>query len=192
MKSRMTTILAMAMVSFFCLSLQSEAALKAEKVEYKQGSTVLTGYLVYEDSYPTPRPGVLVVHEWWGLNDHAKKKAEELAREGYIALAVDMYGGGKTTAHPKEAGEWATAVRQNKQVGKERFLAGYELLRNHPLTRKDQIAAIGYCFGGHVVLFMAQEGVDLKGVVSFHGASSGRKSGAQVFQSQGTGLSRRG
>jgi len=127
MKSRMTTVLVLAMVSLFCLSLKSEAALKAEKVEYKQGSTVLTGYLVYEDGYQTPRPGVLVVHEWWGLNDHAQKRAEELAREGYIALAVDMYGGGKTTAHPKEAGEWATAVRQNKQVGKERFLAGYQL-----------------------------------------------------------------
>ena len=104
MKSSVTTILVLAMVSFLGLSLQSEAALKAEKVEYKQGSTVLTGYLAYEDSYQTPRPGVLVVHEWWGLNDYAKKRAEELAREGYIALAVDMYGGGKTTAHPQEAG----------------------------------------------------------------------------------------
>jgi dienelactone hydrolase len=184
MKSSLRTILALAMVSFFCLSLSSEAALKAEKVEYKQGSTVLTGYLVYEDSYPTPRPGVLVVHEWWGLNDHAKKRAEELAREGYIALAVDMYGGGKTTTHPKEAGEWATAVRQDKQTGKERFLAGYELLRNHPLTRKDQIAAIGYCFGGHVVLFMAQEGLDLKGVVSFHGGLPAEKAEPKSFKAK--------
>lgn len=184
MKSRMATILAMVMVYLFCYSFQGEAALKAEKVEYKQGSTVLTGYLVYEDSYPTPRPGVLVVHEWWGLNDHAKKRAEELAREGYIALAVDMYGGGKTTAHPKEAGEWATAVRQSKQVGKERFLAGYELLRNHPLTRKVQLAAIGYCFGGHVVLLMAQEGVDLKGVVSFHGGLPADKAEPKSFKAK--------
>ena len=97
---------------------------------------MLTGYLVYEDSYPTPRPGVLVVHEWWRLYHHAKKRPEEFAREGYIALAVDMYGGGKTTVHSKEAGEWAMAVRQNKPVGKERFLAGYEVLHNHPLTAK--------------------------------------------------------
>jgi dienelactone hydrolase len=184
MKSRVTAILAMAVVSLFCLPFQGEAALKMEKVEYKQGSTVLSGYLVYEDSYQTPRPGVLVVHEWWGLNDHAKKRAEELAREGYIALAVDMYGGGKTTAHPKEAGEWATAVRQNKQVGKERFMAGYELLRNHPLTRKDQLAAIGYCFGGHVVLLMAQEGVDLKGVVSFHGGLPADKAEPKSFKAK--------
>ncbi len=184
MKRSMTTTLALAMVSFFCLSLRSEAALKAEKVEYKQGSTVLNGYLVYEDSYPTPRPGVLVVHEWWGLNDYAKKRAEALAREGYIALAVDMYGGGKTTTHPQEAGEWATAVRQNKQMGKARFLAGYELLRNQPLTRKDQIAAIGYCFGGHVVLSMAQEGVDLKGVVSFHSALPAEKAEPGSFKAK--------
>ena len=184
MKSKITIILAMAMFSLLCFSLSTQAALKTEKVEYKQGSTVLTGYLVYEDSYPTPRPGVLVVHEWWGLNDHAKKRAEDLAKEGYIALAVDMYGGGKTTAHPKEAGEWATAVRQNKQVGKERFLAGLELLRNHPLTNKNQIAAIGYCFGGHVVLLMAQEGVDLKGVVSFHGGLPADKAEPKSFKAK--------
>jgi dienelactone hydrolase len=146
------------------------AALKSEKVTYQQGTTTLQGYLVYEDSSQAQRPGVLVVHEWWGLNDYAKKRAEELAKVGYIALAVDMFGEGKTTTHPKEAGEWATAVRQNKQLGKDRFLAGYEMLRKHPLTRKDQVAAIGYCFGGSVVLTMAQEGADLKGVASFHGA----------------------
>jgi dienelactone hydrolase len=184
MKSRITSILVLAMVSFFGLSLQGEAAVKAEKVEYKQGSTVLTGYLAYEDSYRSPRPGILVVHEWWGLNDYAKRRAEALAREGYIALAVDMYGGGKTTAHPKEAGEWATAVSQNKQVGKARFLAGFELLRNHPLTIKEQIAAIGYCFGGSVVLSMAQEGVDLKGVVSFHGGLPAEKAEPKSFKAK--------
>jgi dienelactone hydrolase len=147
-----------------------EAVLKGEAVNYQQGGTKLQGYLVYEDSFQAQRPGVLVVHEWWGLNEHAKKKAEELAKEGYIALAVDMFGEGKTTTHPKEAGEWATAVRENKQLRKDRFMAGYEMLRKHPLVLKDQIAAIGYCFGGAVVLTMAQEGADLKGVVSFHGA----------------------
>ncbi len=152
------------------------AALKSEQVTYPQGTTTLQGYLVYEDSYQTQRPGVLVVHEWWGLNEHAKKKAEELAKEGYVALAVDMFGEGKTTTHPQEAGEWATAVRQNKQLGKDRFLAGYEMLRKHPLVLKEQIGAIGYCFGGSVVLTMAQEGADLKGVVSFHGALPQEKS----------------
>jgi dienelactone hydrolase len=184
MKRKIAAILMLVVVSLFVFSIQSEAALKAEKVEYKQGSTVLTGYLAYEDSYSTPRPGVLVVHEWWGLNDHAKKRAEELAREGYIALAVDMYGGGKTTAHPKEAGEWATALQQNKQLGKERFLAGYALLRTHPLTQKDRMAAIGYCFGGHVVLLMAQEGADLKGVVSFHGSLPTDKAEPKSFKAK--------
>jgi dienelactone hydrolase len=180
----MTLSLAIVLVSVFSLSLSSEAAVKAEKVEYQQGSTKLTGYLAYEDSYATPRPGILVVHEWWGLNDYAKKRAEALAGEGYIALAVDMYGGGKTTTHPQGAGAWATAVRQNKELSKERFLAGYELLRRHPLTRRDQIAAIGYCFGGYVVLSMAQEGVDLKGVVSFHGALPTEKAEPGSFKAK--------
>lgn len=160
------------------------AALKGEKVTYQQGATKLQGYLVYEDSYRAVRPGVLVVHEWWGLNDHARHRAEELAKEGYIALAVDMFGEGKTTTHPKEAGEWATAVRQNKQLGKDRFLAGYEFLKQHPLTLKDQMAAIGYCFGGSVVLAMAQEGVDLKGVVSFHGAFPAEKAASGAFKAK--------
>lgn len=161
-----------------------EAALKGEKVMYEQGGTKLQGYLVYEDSYQAARPGVLVVHEWWGLNEDTRRKAEGLAREGYVALAVDMYGEGKTTPHPKEAGEWATAVRQNKELGKAQFLAGYEFLQNHPLIQKGQIAAIGYCFGGAVVLSMAQEGIDLKGVVSFHGALPAEKAGPNKIKAK--------
>ena len=152
------------------VSLTAHAALHAEKVQYKQGDTDLVGYLAYDDSTAGKRPGVLVVHEWWGLTDYVKKRAELLAQKGYIALALDMYGGGKTTDHPKQAGEWATYIRQNRQVGKERFLAGYELLKNHRMAESNAIAAIGYCFGGYIVLATAQEGVDLRGVVSFHGA----------------------
>ena len=152
------------------VSLEARAALHTEAVEYKQGDTVLVGYLAYDDTSTERRPGVLVVHEWWGLNDYAKRRAELLAQKGYIAFALDMYGGGKTTDHPKQAGEWATFVRQNREVGTQRFLAAYELLRNHEMTERGKIAAIGYCFGGYIVLAMAQEGVDLRGVVSFHGA----------------------
>lgn len=151
-------------------SVTAQAALHTEKVEYKYGDTVLVGYLAYEGSIKGKRPGVLVVHEWWGLNDYAKSRAEALAKEGYISLALDMYGEGKRTEHPKQAGQWSTYIRQNKGIGKERFMAAYALLRGHKLTEKEKIAAIGYCFGGHVVLSMAQEGVDLRGVVSFHGA----------------------
>ena len=151
-------------------SSQVQAKVLTEKVRYKSGDQVLQGYLAYDDSSKAERPGVLVVHEWWGLNDYAKRKAEALAKAGYIALALDMYGEGKSTDNPKTAGEWSAAVNNNKQLAKERFLAAYDVLKSHRFTKKKEMAAIGYCFGGYVVLSMAQEGVDLRGVVSFHGA----------------------
>jgi dienelactone hydrolase len=162
------TILALLMV--FILAGKARASLRIEQVKYKLGATTFYGHLVYDDSSKVKRPGVLVVHEWWGLEDHAKKKAEALAEAGYIALALDMYGEGKITEHPKEAGEWSGFIRQNRRIGKERFMAAYELLKNHELTEGGKIAAIGYCFGGHVVLSMALEDIPLRGVVSFHGA----------------------
>jgi len=147
----------------------ASASIKSEAVVYKQGDTELHGYLVYDADKQGKRPGVLVVHEWWGLNHHSRDSAEELARQGYVALAVDMYGEGKSTEHPQQAGEWATWIRSNKEVGAARFQAGYDLLAAHELTNEDQIAAIGYCFGGSVVLTMAMNGAALAGVVSFHG-----------------------
>jgi dienelactone hydrolase len=147
----------------------ADAAIHTETVTYQQGDTELRGYLAYDDATGGRRPGVLVVHEWWGLNDHARESAVALAKEGYIALAVDMYGEGKSTDHPQQAGEWATWIRGNKDVGAARFTAGYDLLASHKLTNKNSIAAIGYCFGGSIVLTMAMNGADLEGVVSFHG-----------------------
>jgi len=145
-------------------------ALKTEEVVYKQGETVLRGHLAYDDAVKGKRPGILVVHEWWGLNDYAKGRADALAKEGYIALALDMYGEGRHTDHPKEAGEWSGYIRQNFSVGKERFMAAYDLLKSNKLTDPTRMAAIGYCFGGYVVLAMAMEGIDLRAVVSFHGS----------------------
>jgi dienelactone hydrolase len=143
--------------------------LRTETVVYKQGDTELHGYLAYDAQSKAKRPGVLVVHEWWGLNDHARAKARALAELGYVALAIDMYGEGKSTDHPEQAGEWATWIRNHKDVAAARFKAGYELLASQKLTKKGEIAAIGYCFGGSIVLTMAMNGADLKGVVSFHG-----------------------
>jgi dienelactone hydrolase len=91
---------------------------------------------------------VLVVHEWWGLNDYAKARARQLAEQGYVALAIDMYGDGKTADHPKEAGKFAQEALANLKSAEARFLAGMKILQNDPHTNKDQIAAIGYCFGG--------------------------------------------
>lgn len=162
--------IALAALLLVALALPAQAGIKTETVKYKAGDTTLVGYLAYDDATETKRPGVLVVHEWWGLNDYAKKRAEQLAREGYVAFAVDMYGDGKSTPHPEDAGKWAAAVGQNKQLRRDRFLAGWEVLKGHKLTQPNKIAAIGYCFGGSTVLAMALSGADLKGVVSFHGS----------------------
>ena len=146
------------------------AAVKMEPVEYKQGDVTLKGQIAYDDAAKEKRPGVIVVHEWWGLNDYAKSRARMLAEAGYVALAVDMYGDGKTTEHPDEAGEWVAAVRGNAQMGMDRFMAGYNALKANPHVDPAHISAIGYCFGGGVVLGAALFGADLDAVVSFHGA----------------------
>lgn len=147
------------------------AALVTEDIHYPLGEKVFKGYVAYDDSIEGQRPGILVVHEWWGHNDHARTRAEMLAQLGYVALAVDMYGDGKTADHPDTAEAFAGEVMQNIQgVGKERFMAALERLKNHPMTDPGKIAAIGYCFGGGTVLHMARYGLDLDGVVSFHGS----------------------
>lgn len=169
MKRRSIVQLIPAAVVCFALVNPAAASTKSQKVVYRQGETELHGYLVYDEDVAGKRPGVLVVHEWWGLNDHARNSAEKLAELGYVALAVDMYGEGKSTDHPEQAGEWATWIRNNTEVAAARFGAAYDLLAGHELTNASQIAAIGYCFGGSVVLTMAMNGADLAGVVSFHG-----------------------
>lgn len=145
-------------------------ALATEQVTYTVDGKTMKGYLAYDANSKKQRPGVLVVHEWWGLNDYVRKRADMLAGLGYTALAVDMYGDGKTADHPKQAGAFATAVRENWAEGKERFLAALQVLRQQPSVDPNHIAAIGYCFGGGIVLQMAREGADLDGVASFHGS----------------------
>lgn len=148
----------------------SRAAVVGKQVEYAAGGVTLKGYIAYDDKLTIKRPGILVVHEWWGLNDHARKRADMLAELGYVALAVDMYGDGKQADHPDDAGKFAGEVMKNMPVMKARFLAALDLLKQSEVVDPANIGAIGYCFGGGVVLGMAREGADLKGVVSFHGS----------------------
>lgn len=154
-------------------SLSSQAAVVGREVSYQSGDTLLKGYLAYDDAVQGKRPGILVVHEWWGQNAYARHRADLLAELGYTALAVDMYGEGKTAEHPDEAGKFAGAVRQNLPLMKARFLAAREFLNDQPSVDPQKNAAIGYCFGGSVVLEMAIEAVDLAGVASFHGSLGG-------------------
>lgn len=144
--------------------------IQGEEVVYTANGDTLKGYLAYDAGVEGKRSGVLVVHEWWGHNEYARQRARMLAELGYIALAVDMYGNGKQANHPDDAGKFAGEVMQNLDVAVKRFNAARELLQNHPYTDAESIAAIGYCFGGGVVLHMARIGADLDGVVSFHGS----------------------
>ena len=152
------------------LALTSGAAVVGREVTYTAGETTMKGFLAYDDAAKSARPGILVVHEWWGHTPYARKRATMLAELGYVALAVDMYGDGKTAAHPDDAGKFAGEVRKNMPVGEARFRAARKLLAEQPQTDASKVAAIGYCFGGSVVLHMARVGEPLAGVVSFHGS----------------------
>jgi dienelactone hydrolase len=151
------------------------AQLKEDNTNYSAGSTNMNGYVVYKDSGQQKRPAVLVVPEWWGLNDYAKGRARQLADLGYIAMAVDMYGNGQTAANPDEAMKLAGPFYQNPQLTKTRLDAALQKLKTYPEVDTSNIAAIGYCYGGYVVLNAAKLGEPLKGVVSFHGDLSGVK-----------------
>jgi dienelactone hydrolase len=145
-------------------------AITTEEVSYKAGDTELKGFFAYPTEAAGPVPGVLVVHEWWGHNDYARARAKQLAELGYAALAVDMYGGGKRADHPADAMKFVQEVTSHMDTAVARFEAARKLLAEHPKTDPNKIAAIGYCFGGGVVLHIARTGVDLDAVASFHGS----------------------
>lgn len=149
---------------------QADAAVVEKNVTYSAQGVTLKGFLAYDDKVMKNGPGILVVHEWWGLNDYARKRARMLAELGYTALAVDMYGDGKQAMHPDDAGKFSGEVMKNFEDGKARFLAAEELLKSQPNVDPNRIGAIGYCFGGGVVLNMARQGADLVAVASFHGS----------------------
>jgi dienelactone hydrolase len=151
------------------------AQLKEDNTNYSAGSTNMNGYVVYKDSGQQKHPAVLVVPEWWGLNDYAKGRARQLADLGYVAMAVDMYGNGQTAANPGEAMKLAGPFYQDPQLTKTRLDAALQKLKTYPEVDTSNIAAIGYCYGGYVVLNAAKLGEPLKGVVSFHGDLSGVK-----------------
>jgi dienelactone hydrolase len=147
----------------------ASAEVQVKKVEYKDGDTSLVGYFYVDDELAGKRPGVLVVHEWWGLNEYARKRARMLAELGYVAFALDMYGEGKTTTERATAQQWANQHYQDLPGMRKRAQAGLDVLRGHADVDKARIAAIGYCFGGTTALQLAYSGADLAGVVSFHG-----------------------
>ena len=142
--------------------------LVTKEIDYQQNGTRLAGYLAYDDSVSNPRPGILLVHEWWGLTDNIRRKADDLARLGYVAFAADMYGKGVVTNDPKEASRLAGGFYGNPLMA-ERANAGLQELLKTGLADPEKIAAIGFCFGGSTVQRLAYSGAALRGIVSFHG-----------------------
>lgn len=148
---------------------QVSAEMQTETVEYEINGETFTGYMAYDDEADGKRPGVLVVHEWWGHNEFVREQAEKLAAAGYTAFALDMYGSGKLAEHPEDAQQFMKEATKDMDQVKARFMAAMELLQQHDSVDSSKIAAQGYCFGGAVVLNMARLGVDLDAVVSYHG-----------------------
>ena len=145
-----------------------EVEIRGEEVTYSTDSTTMIGYLAKEVSTTEKRPGIIVIHEWWGHNDYVRERADMLAEMGYTALAVDMYGDGKQAQHPQDAGKFAGMVMSNMDEAKARFMQALETLKADPTVDPEKIAAIGYCFGGSVALTMANAGMDLDAVAAFH------------------------
>jgi dienelactone hydrolase len=161
-------VLSLALV--LCLSSFLKAELRMQQVEYKDGDTTCEGYLAYDDTNTNLRPAVLVIPEWWGLDDYPKHRADQLAKMGYVAFVADIYGQGQNTQDPAQAGAWAKPFQTDRKLFRRRAMAGLNTLLDQKYVDKTRVAAIGYCFGGTGVLELARSGAPLVGVVSFHGA----------------------
>jgi dienelactone hydrolase len=174
--------------SIFCISCNDEAAkepepaaetkpaepmIRSEAVSYKDDTVSCQGFVAYDANDSSKRPAILVVPEWWGVVDFTKSKAEELAKLGYVAMAVDMYGNGKVADNPKDAGSMAMPFYTNPQMAKKRLEAALDALKKLPQTDPSRIGAIGYCFGGSMVLNAAKLGENFAAVVSLHGGLEG-------------------
>jgi dienelactone hydrolase len=163
------SLIMMVMVSSIHAEDKKQSKIVGEEVTYTSNGVTMKSYVAYNASLKGKRPAIVVVPEWWGNNDYTKKRARMLAELGYIAIAADIYGEGKIATDPKQAQEYATPFYKDPAIGKERIEAAIAELKKHPQADAGNVAAIGYCFGGSMVLNAAKLGTDLKGVVSFHG-----------------------
>ena len=164
MKSLLLFVISLSLVNIALAEIQTK------EINYQADNTKLTGFIAWDDALKGKRPGILVVHEWWGHNDYARSRAEDLAKLGYVAFALDMYGDKKLAAHPDDAKKFMMAVMNRFDGAQTRFNAARKELVSLEQVDSTKIAAIGYCFGGGIVLNMARANADLAGVVSFHGS----------------------
>ena len=164
----MRRVLVFTLALSMMLVVAAQAKVVTKEIEYQVGENTYTGFLAKNDAGKGKRPGVIVVHEWWGHNEHARNAATKLAEAGYVAFALDMFGKGKTTTHPETAEQFVTEVLSDATAAGARFNAGLEQLKADPDVNPEKLGAIGYCFGGSVVLSMALSGADLDAVAAFH------------------------
>jgi len=162
------------LAAFFSFASTAGAAVKSKVVDYNDGATPLQGFLAWDEAAKEKRPGVLVVHEWWGHNQHARNQALRLAKAGYVAFALDLFGKGKVTTHPKEAQAFVAEATKDPKTMDARFQAALALLKKDPHVDSTKLGAIGYCFGGGVVLGEVRAGADLQAVGIFHGSLDAR------------------
>ena len=163
----MRTMMAAALCAL-AMAANAHAAIREEPVSYQDGQTTLKGFVVYDDAVQGKRPGIVMVHEWWGITKHMHNEAEKFAQQGYVAFIADMYGDAKTADNPKDAGALAGPVMKDPKVMETRFNAALTQLARHPSVDPTRVGAVGYCFGGAVVLNMARTGTDLAAVAGFH------------------------
>ncbi|HVV00539.1 MAG TPA: dienelactone hydrolase family protein [Verrucomicrobiae bacterium] len=178
-------------LAILAAALPAQAAIHTETVEYQQGGETFEGFLAYDDATQAKRPGVLIAHQWKGLTDYEKKRAEMLAQLGYVAFAADIYGKGIRPRDTREAGRQAGKYKNDRALLRSRLQTALAVLEKNPLADTKRIAAIGYCFGGTAVIELARSGADIAGIVSFHGGldsphpADGRNIKCKVLALQG-------
>ena len=157
-----------AMLGTLALAAAAGAAIRTQEVQYSQGATKLQGLVVWDDANTGKRPGIVVFPEWWGLTEFPKHRAQMLAQLGYVAFVADLYGNGQATQDPKEAGALAGALKKDRATLRARATAALDELKKQPTVDGEQVAAIGFCFGGTTAIELARSGAPLVGLVAFH------------------------
>lgn len=154
---------------FLSLTWTAQAAVVTKTIEYRDGNTVMEGFVAYDDALAGRRPGILVVHDWMGFGAFSNNKAVELARLGYTAMAVDIYGKDVRPQNTDQAGQLIGIYKSDRPLLRRRILAAFETIKSEPSVDSSKIAVMGFCFGGTTALELARSGAAIKGVVSFHG-----------------------
>ena len=180
----MRTMMVVALCAIAMIA-NANAAIKEDPVTYTDGETTMKGFVVYDDAIQAKRPGIIIVHEWWGITQHVHNEARKFAQQGYTAFIADMYGDAKSADNPKDAGALSGSVMKNPTAMVSRFSAARDQLAKQASVNPERIGAVGYCFGGAVVLNMARAGANLAAVAGFHASLGAQHPGAGAGDGEG-------